>query len=60
MTGREERHLCGYSVPWVSCWVCMGQKTVDTAVINAFARAAPAQLLRLTSIEDVSTIDEQA
>ena len=53
MTGREVRHLCGFSAPWVSCWACVGQKTVDTAVINAFARATPMQLLRLTSIEDV-------
>eukprot|EP00974_Lingulodinium_polyedra_P026734 2577851-Lingulodinium_polyedra.AAC.1 len=59
MTGREVRHRCGYSAPWVSCRACVGQKTVGTAVINAFARGTPTQLLRLATTEDVSTIDEQ-
>ena len=54
MTGEQARRRCGYSVPWVSLWACLGQKMAETpAQALLLTQATPTQLLRLlASAED--------
>ena len=54
MTGEQARRQCGYSVPWVSLWACLGQKMAETpAQALLLTQATPTQLLRLlASAED--------
>ena len=60
MTGEQVRHQCGYSVPWVAWWACLGQKTAETpAQARALSQATPGQLLRLASTRDVSAEDPE-
>ena len=59
MTGWEVRQRCGYSVPWVALWACLGQKTAQTAEhVDAIRSATPSQLLRLAATQDIAEKNE--
>ena len=51
MTGEEARHRCGYSVPWVSLWACLGHKMAETpAQALLLTQVTPMELLRLLEL----------
>ena len=60
MKGEHVRRRCGYSVPWVALWTCLGRKTAETAEhVDTIRSATPSQLLRLTATEDISEENEE-